>query len=389
MIKIPDRVSKAEFERRHDLLILRMKESGLDAVLVFGTCQGWQNVFYFSNHWDLVSSYLLIPASSDPVLITGVYPHLAAIKAISAVNDVRFGGTASVELVASILKDRKISAGTIGIVEPDSYRMPGIPHRDMIQFREKLPDSKFVPFTGMVEQIRRDKSPEEIALLRQCTELTDACFAHLVDAIRPGLTELDLAHEIEAAPGFTTAVLVGSTSMRTPNAPNPSIRPTSRVLREGDVVLVELSKGGAGYAGQVHGMITLGPASDEYLRMHALARDAYRAIVSVLREGCRPQQVAEAASMIATAGFIVANPLTHGFGMGIESGLHVGMPGSGPYWPPADFTFPANATVTIEPNPCDEKMKIGSTAGGLVLITTTGCEELQRYADYDLIQLRV
>src|SRR4051812_21490152 len=50
----PDRVSDAEFERRRSLLNRGVKERGLDAVLIFGTFQGWQNVFYFSNHWDLV-----------------------------------------------------------------------------------------------------------------------------------------------------------------------------------------------------------------------------------------------------------------------------------------------------------------------------------------------
>jgi hypothetical protein len=45
--------------------------------------------------------------------------------------------------------------------------------------------------------------------------------------------------------------------------------------------------------------------------------------------------------------------------------------------------------VTIEPNPCDQNWKKGATAGGLVLVTETGCQHLQRYADHELIQKRL
>jgi Xaa-Pro aminopeptidase len=366
-----------------------MKERGLDAVLIFATFQGWQNVFYFSNHWDLVSAFLLVPAASDPVLITGVYPHLSAVRDVSRVRDVRFGGGGSIELIGSILDDRSISRGKLGIVEPDSFRIPGIPHREMSALRQRLPDAEMVFCTEMVEAMRRNKSDEEIEVIRECAGLSDRCLERVIDILRPGMSELDVAHEIEAAPGATVAVLVGSTSMQNPSVPAPSIRPTGRVIGEGDVVLIELSKGFAGYAGQVHGMITLGGATDDYLQMHAIARNAYRSIAAVLRAGCRPRQVAEAASMIANAGFTVANPLVHGFGMGIESGLHVGMPGQGPYWPPGDFVFSARSTVTIEPNPCDQNWKKGATAGGLVLVTETGCQHLQRYADHELIQKRL
>src|SRR4029078_3620757 len=113
--------------------------------------------------------------------------------------------------------------------------------------------------TSLIEDIRRRKSPEEMEILRECAALTDSAYARVVDAITPGATERDLAAVIAASPGDTVAVLVGSTSMAKPDAPNPSIRPTLRELKRGDIVMIELSKGGSGYAGQLHGMISLGP----------------------------------------------------------------------------------------------------------------------------------
>jgi Xaa-Pro dipeptidase len=383
---LPDRLSDSEFLRRHDAVRLEMGKQELDGIVVFGTFQGWQNVFYLSNHWDLVSCYLLLFASHDPVLVTGVYPHLASVKDNSIVRDIRFGGTRSVDLITELLKDRGMPGRRVGLIEPDSYRLPGIPYRDLTRLMELNPATHFSNCTAMLEEVRRKKSPEEIALLRQCAALTDHCLSRTIDAVRPGITEKDLAHEIASSPGETVAVLIGSTSMADPHLPAPAIRPTSRELRLGDVVMIELSKGGAGYAGQVHGMITLGAATDRYVEMAKLAQDAYRSILAALHPGCTPQKAADAALMITRAGYTITNPLIHGFGMGIEPGLHVGMPGAGPYWPPADFTFPQSATVTIEPNPCNREMTMGTTAGGLVLITNDGCEPMQKLADLEMVQ---
>jgi Xaa-Pro aminopeptidase len=154
----------------------------------------------------------------------------------------------------------------VGLIEPDSYRLPGIPYRDMTRLIELNPATQFTNCTTMLEEIRRKKSAEEIAILRQL--------------------------------------------------PAPAIRPTSRELRSGDVVMIELSKGGAGYAGQVHGMITLGPATDDYAQMAKLAQEAYRSILAALHPGCTPREAADAAFMITRAGYTITNPLIHGFGMG-------------------------------------------------------------------------
>ena len=365
-----------------------MRERGFDAVLVFGTFQGWQNVFYLSNHWDLVSSYLLFPLESEPVLLTGVFPHLPAVKNISVIADVRFGGSNSIQMISDLLVERGLSGRSIGLIEPNSYRVPGIPHGDMARLRDRNQVTAFVPATTMLEDLRRKKSAEEVDVLRLCAALSDECLMRVIEAVRPGVTERDLAHIIASAPGETVAVLVGSTSMTKPDVPAASIRPTSRALRDGDIVLVELSKGGAGYAGQVHGMISVGGATDRYVALTELADETYRSIVRVLRPGATPQQVAEAASKVALAGYTIANPLIHGFGMGIEPGLHVGLPGTSPYWPPADFAFSEGNSLTVEPNPCNREFTLGATSGGLVLVTSGDCLELQSLAGKGVFERR-
>ena len=352
-----------------------MRETDVDCYVCFATYQGWQNVFYLSNHWDLIACWLLFPLEGEPVLFTGMYPHLENAKRFSIVPDVRFGGVENIALIAKELQRRGLDGATIGLVEPDSYRIPGIPHGTMANLRELLPRVTFMPCTAVVEEIRRRKSLEEQDLLRLSAGLTDETFQRVIDAVKPGVTEVDLAHVVMEAPGESVAILIGSTSMANPDLPYPAIRPSQRAISRGDVIMVEISKGCAGYAGQLHGTICVGPPTERYERIHATAYSAYQAISAILREGCTPDEVVEAGRVIPDNGYIAADPLTHGFGLGIEPGLFVGLKDQPAYWPNAEFTFPAGASLTIEPNPCEPDMKAGGTAGALVIVHDDCCEQ--------------
>lgn len=387
MTSLPDRCSDAEFERRHRLTREAMKNRGIDCLLCFGSQQGWGSVFYLTNHKDLISCYLLF-YPDDATLFVGVFPYFEVIKRRdSVVRDVRFGGTKTIPLVIDELLKRGLQKGVIGLVEPDSFRIPGIPYKDMVPLRERLPGVTFIQATPVIEEIRRRKSDEEIGLLREGARLTDNALSAVVESVRPGVTERDLARVVTGSIGEATGLLVGSTPMSNPTAPYPTNRPTSRELRQGDVVMVELCLGFAGYAGQVLRTMTLGPPTDHYRDLYAIAVKSYEAIRSILRDGCTPQEVVEAAHFITIAGLTTGDPLVHGYGMGQEAGLHVGAPGHPAYWPPGDFIYPARASVSIEPNPCTPDMLSGVVTGGLVIIRESGCEELQKVPYRDIIQV--
>jgi Xaa-Pro aminopeptidase len=378
MNSLPDRCSDAEFERRHRLVREEMGKQGIDCLLCYGTEQGWSNVFYLTNHWDMVSCYLILPLRDKATLFTGVFPHLVTAKQNSVVRDVRFGGPQSVLLVVDELRKKGFHEAVIGLVEPDSFRLPGIPHKDMGQLKEELTRATFVSATRMIEHIRRRKSDEEIELLGQGAQLTDKAFSVVVESIHPGVTERDLAQIITGSIGDTMAVLIGSTSMSNPSLPYPSIRPSSRELRQGDVVLLEISLGCAGYAGQVLRTVTLGPPTERYEELYAIALRSYEAICRTLREGCNPLEIVEAARSITDAGLTTGDPLVHGFGLGVEPGLHVGPKDHAAYWPPSKFSFSARSSVTVEPNPCTLDMQTGVVTGDLVIVCEDGCEQLHK-----------
>jgi len=385
MSSFPDRCSDAEFERRRRVVREEMQIEGVDCLLCYGTNQGWANIFYLTNHRDQISCYLILQAQDEATLFTGVFPHLEIAKRDSVVRDVHFGGAQAVSLVVKELVRKQLKKAVIGLVEPGSFRYPGIPHRDMEFFRKELPGVTFIPATYLVENIRRRKSDEEIELLRAAATLTDKAFSAVVDSVRPGVTELDLARVAAGSVGDTMALLIGSTPMSNPTVPYPSYHPCSRQLRQGDVVLLEFSLGIAGYAGQILGTVTLGPPTEHYEKLYRLAVKSYENICATLREGCSPKDVVEAGRSITEAGLTTGDPLVHGYGLGMEDGLHVGPEDHPAYWPPGKFSFPVRASVSVEPNPCTPDMKSGVVTGDLVIIWEDGVEKLHKVPRHDII----
>lgn len=61
-----------------------------------------------------------------------------------------------------------------------------------------LTNCEMIPTYDVVENLRMVKSQEEIENIRSSTKITDDAFVHVLDYIRPGLTELEVAGELES-----------------------------------------------------------------------------------------------------------------------------------------------------------------------------------------------
>ncbi len=110
--------------------------------------------------------------------------------------------------------------------------------------RRKLPHVRFVPRSDLSHRKRIVKRPEEIALLKRAAELGREGFDRFAEYLNlPGVdrTEKRLHFEAKAAMSlfgeydlsFDPIVAIGA------NAAKPHALPTGRVLREGDLLLVD------------------------------------------------------------------------------------------------------------------------------------------------------
>jgi Xaa-Pro dipeptidase len=94
----------------------------------------------------------------------------------------------------------------------------------------------------------------------------------------------------------------------------------------------------------------------------------------VLRPGCTPAEIVEAAGVIEDAGYTIVDDLVHGFGGGYLPPVLGSR--SRPAGPLPDLTLAAGMTLVVQPNVTTLDHRAGVQTGELMLITETGAESL-------------
>ncbi len=193
---------KSEWRRRIDSVQERMKEEGIDVLVLWMR----ENCRYFSGfqsvHWltDIHPVIDVIPVEGDPTLIV---PELFKCNAegICWERDIRAQKkphklTSIRELpkdVASVVKDRGYESATIGL-ETGSLGGMWIPRplSDIEVFKNELPDADFADADRVIWDCRMIKSAFEIERLRRASQDIGRALTRIRDEFRPGMMEKDV-----------------------------------------------------------------------------------------------------------------------------------------------------------------------------------------------------
>ena len=227
----------------------------------------------------------------------------------------------------------------------------------------------------MVERIRAVKEEAEVEALRRSVALTDAAFAHLLEVIRPGMTETQVAWEIEAymrghgasKVAFDLIVAAG------PNGALPHARPGSHVIQEGEPIVVDIGCVVDGYCSDMTRTFCLGDPSAHYLEVWQIVLRAQEAAEAAIQPGMSGVEAdAQARSIIEQAGY--GEKFGHGLGHGVGLAVHE-KPGAGRL---SEDVLEAGMTLTVEPGiylPGEFGVRIEDLAvvrpGGLEVLTQT------------------
>jgi Xaa-Pro aminopeptidase len=203
-----------------------------------------------------------------------------------------------------------------------------------------------VPVGPEIERLRWVKDRDEIALLDRAQAITDEAFDRIQAKLVEGITERDVALELEWAMrqagaeglSFDSIVAFGE------SAAEPHHHPSDRALKPGDVVKFDFGALYGGYHADMTRTIAFGEPPAEIREIHALVTHAERAGIEAVRAGVVGRE-ADAASrnVIAQAGRAEAfsHSLGHGVGLEIHEGptLRAG----------SEDVLPVGAVVTVEP----------------------------------------
>jgi len=187
--------------------------------------------------------------------------------------------------------------------------------------RDWFRDAELVPTAGLVESLRLVKDAGEVARIQAACEMADAALAAVRHRLGEGVTEADVALELEwqmrrlgaEGPSFETIVASG------PNAAMPHHRAGPRRIAEGDLVVLDFGALVDGYHSDMTRTVMIGAPSDTQARMYDVVREAQAAGVAAVKAGAEAKSVDDACrSVIREAGWDRAFLHATGHGVGLD-----------------------------------------------------------------------
>lgn len=248
-----------EYEERLARLRRSMDAEAFDGLVVLGNWGDNSDVRYLSNFEDFYGgeSVVVVPLDGAPGFATDAVMHgepmhsgiqdcwMRDVRCAAAPRTVTGDASAATvyDHVADILRDRGVGDGRIGVVGAfDTARL-----REFLV--RSFPRAEVREATPLLRRMRAIKSPREVDLLRRACRLADAAMEAAMKAVRPGITEHELAAEANYAmfragaehPAFPIALAAGSRSGY------KHMPPTDYEVREGDVVYIDVGGRYRGY----------------------------------------------------------------------------------------------------------------------------------------------
>lgn len=175
-----------------------------------------------------------------------------------------------------------------------------------------------VALEDRIQQLRRRKHADEVALLERCMRAGAAGQAQAARAIRAGLTELDLYREIQTAcvDAAGAAVLVyGDFQANSPDQPKAGGLPRTKPLEDGELIILDFSVVLCGYRSDFTNTLAVGAPTSAQTELAQACIAALDAGQRELGPGVAGSRIHEAASEpLQAAGY---GPIPHHAGHGL------------------------------------------------------------------------
>jgi len=194
-------------------------------------------------------------------------------------------------------------------------------------FTEKLktlsPQVDLVPLNGLVEEMREVKDEEEIKAIEDAADLISEIFNEIIAKLKPGMTEKEVAWEIEdlARHGGAESLSFPSIVASGPNSALPHAVPTDRKLGSKEPVIIDAGVRLNGYCSDMTRTVFLGGPGEDFRVIYRTVRHAQIAALKEVRPLVDSTHLdGIARGVISEAGF--GEYFGHGLGHGVGLAVH-------------------------------------------------------------------
>lgn len=199
---------------------------------------------------------------------------------------------------------------------------------------------------GLIEMLRLVKDENEIITISKAAAIADKAFEHLVKVIKPGMTELEAALELEnfmrsqGASGTSFATIVASGS----RSALPHGVASEKIIAKGELVTVDFGCIYQGYCSDMTRTLVLGEPSVKQREIYEIVLEAQLLGLENIKTGLGAKDVDKISrDYITKKGY--GDYFGHGLGHGLGLAVH-----ENPSLSPRDNTeLKENMVVTIEP----------------------------------------
>lgn len=304
-----------------------MEAAGLDAVV----CRLPENVLLLSGYWPVSGiGCVVCPKAGKPVLLASSLEEEYMAK--NRIEDVRFFpyGTLSsgdaYEQTAGLLQAIAAESGLLGkaigyeagfetAAPPMNSAEPAIPAlRTANMIRTAFGTADLHDATSLLYEARAVKSDDEIGQLKIVHEIAAWGLDAFAARLKPGATEIEVSSAVEAEIARSGCGYKGMqhvrawaqlmTGERSSRAYSPFPASSGKVIRPGDIAVLELAVVADGYWADLTRTRAVGSATNDQLRAYRTILDAHSRIRRVLREGITGAEAdAAARQAVAEAGY--------------------------------------------------------------------------------------
>ena len=203
------------------------------------------------------------------------------------------------------------------------FETESLTHRNYLRIKKQIKRIKFVPCENWTYQLRAVKDNEELKLIRQAAAISDAVFAKIIERIKPGVFEKDLAAELDylitqqAEIAFPTIVGAGR------NGALPHYQPGMKKLKKGEPVIFDFGARYQGYCSDMTRTVFVGKADKKSKEIYSIVLEAQQRALDAIKLGEKSSDIdAKARDYITEKGY--GKYFGHGLGHGVGLMVHEG-----------------------------------------------------------------